>query len=31
MLVGMTPYFTTKKEEIFHNIEYGELKIPNFV
>ena len=31
MLVGMTPFFTTKKEDIFYNIEYGELKIPNFV
>ena len=31
MLVGITPYFTTRKEDIFYNIEYGELKIPNFV
>ena len=31
MLVGITPYFTTRKEDIFHNIEYGELKVPNFV
>ena len=31
MLVGITPYFTTKKEDIFYNIEHGELKIPNFV
>ena len=31
MLVGITPYFTSRKEEIFHNIEFGELKIPNFV
>ena len=31
MLIGMTPFFTLKKEEIFHNIEYGELKIPDFV
>ena len=31
MLVGVTPYFTTKKEDIFYNIEYGDLKIPNFV
>ena len=31
MLVGITPYFTTKKEDIFHNIECGDLKIPNFV
>jgi serine/threonine protein kinase len=31
MLVGITPFFTTKKEEIFHNIEFGELKIPDFV
>ena len=31
MLVGITPYFTTTKEDIFYNIEYGELKIPNFV
>ena len=31
MLVGITPFFTTRKEEIFHNIEFGELKIPDFV
>ena len=31
MLVGITPFFTTRKEEIFHNIEYGELKIPDFI
>ena len=31
MLIGITPYFTGRKEDIFHNIEYGELKIPNFV
>ena len=31
MLVGITPYFTTRKEDIFYNIEHGELKIPNFV
>ena len=31
MLTGITPYFTTRKEEIFYNIEHGELKIPNFV
>ena len=31
MLIGVTPFFTLKKEEIFHNIEYGELKIPDFV
>ena len=31
MLVGITPYFTTRKEDIFYNIEYGELRIPNFV
>ena len=31
MLVGVTPYFTTRKEEIFYNIEFGDLKIPNFV
>ena len=31
MLVGITPYFTGKKEEIFYNIEYGELKIPDFI
>lgn len=31
MLVGMTPYFTTRKEDIFYNIEFGELKIPNFI
>ena len=31
MLVGITPYFTMRKEDIFHNIEYGELNIPDFV
>ena len=31
MLVGITPYFTGKKEEIFYNIEYGELKIPDYI
>ena len=31
MLVGITPYFTGRKEDIFHNIEFGELRIPNFV
>jgi hypothetical protein len=31
MLIGITPYFTGRKEDIFHNIEFGELKIPNFV
>ena len=31
MLVGITPYFTLKKEDIFNNIEHGELKIPDFV
>ena len=27
MLMGITPDFTTTKEDIFYNIEYGELKI----
>ena len=31
MLVGITPFFTTRKEEIFHNIEYGELNIPDYI
>ena len=31
MLVGITPFFTMRKEEIFHNIEYGELNIPDFI
>ena len=31
MLVGITPYFTTRKEDLFYNIENAELKIPNFV
>jgi hypothetical protein len=31
MIVGITPFCTTRKEDIFHNIEYGELKIPEFV
>ena len=31
MLVGITPFFTLKKEDIFNNIEHAELKIPDFV
>ena len=31
MLVGITPFFTLRKEDIFHNIEYGELNIPDIV
>ena len=31
MLVGITPFFTNRKEDIFHNIEFGELRIPEFV
>ena len=31
MLVGITPYFTNSKEDIFYNIIYSELKIPNFI
>ena len=31
MIVGITPFCTTRKEDIFHNIEFGELKIPEFV
>lgn len=31
MLVGVTPYFTGKKEEIFKNILYGDLIFPNYV
>ena len=31
MLVGITPFFANGKEGIFHNIEFGELKIPEFI
>lgn len=31
MLVGIPPYFTDQKDEIFRNIEHGELQIPRFV
>ena len=31
MLVGVTPYFYGKKEEIFYNIQFGELNIPSFI
>ena len=31
MLVGITPFFTSRKEDIFHNIEFEELKIPEFI
>ena len=31
MLVGIPPFFTNSKEQIFKNISKGNLKIPNFV
>ena len=31
MLVGKTPYIMKRKEDIFYNIDNGELKIPDFV
>ena len=31
MLVGKTPYTSENKNEIFYNIEHGELKIPDFI
>ena len=31
MLLGITPFYTNRKEDIFHNIEFGELKIPEFI
>ena len=31
MIVRITLFCTTRKEDIFHNIEYRELKIPEFV
>ena len=31
MLVGVTPYFSNNKEQIFFNIENEELRIPQFV
>ena len=31
MLVGITPFFANGKENIFHNIEFEELKIPEFI
>ena len=31
MLIGVTPFFTLRKEELFHNIEFGELNIPEFI
>ena len=31
MLVGIPPFFTEHKEEIFHNIEYAQLQIPKFI
>lgn len=30
-LVGLPPFYADTKEELFHNIEHGKLKIPNFV
>lgn len=31
MLVGIPPFFTNNKEQIYQNIKKGDLKIPNFV
>ena len=31
MIVGITPYFSNNKEQIFFNIENAELRIPQFV
>ena len=31
MLIGVTPFFTLRKEELFQNIEFGELNIPEFI
>ena len=31
MLIGVTPYFALKKEDIFNNIENAELKIPDYI
>ena len=31
MLVGEPPYFSTNKEQLFHNIQRGKLKLPAFV
>ena len=31
MLVGIPPFFTNNKDQIFRNIEKGDLKIPGFV
>lgn len=30
-LVGIPPFYADTKEELFHNIEHGKLKIPNFI
>lgn len=31
MIVGITPYFSNNKDQIFYNIENAELRIPQFV
>ena len=31
MLIGVTPFFTLRKEELFQNIEFGELNIPEYI
>ena len=31
MIIGITPYFSCNKEQLFYDIENAELKIPNFV
>jgi protein-serine/threonine kinase len=31
MLVGQPPYFSPNKEQLFHNIQRGKLKLPAFV
>lgn len=31
MLVGISPYYTSKKEDLFDNILYGKLKLPRSI
>lgn len=31
MLVGIPPYYANSREQLFHNIENGILKIPNSI
>lgn len=31
MIVGVSPYYTSKKQDLFNNILYGKLKLPRTI